>query len=223
MNTVLEFKNVSYYYQDGSKKSSILNHIDFSFEKGKFYTILGSSGSGKTTFLALASGLDTPKFGDILFSGENINNIGLTNFRNKNIGIVFQSYNLIPYMTSLQNVLTSMEITRNKIENRKHKAYDLLENMGLTKDETNRNVLKLSGGQQQRVAIARAIATEGDLILADEPTGNLDHDTAIEIIKLLKTLAHENNKCVIVVTHSNDVAAESDVILNLKAGKLVIA
>lgn len=223
MNTVLEFKNVSYYYQDGSKKSSILKHIDFSFEKGKFYTILGSSGSGKTTFLALASGLDTPKFGDILFSGENINNIGLTNFRNKNIGIVFQSYNLIPYMTSLQNVLTAMEITKNKIENRKHKAYDLLENMGLTKDETNRNVLKLSGGQQQRVAIARAIATEGDLILADEPTGNLDHDTAIEIIKLLKTLAHENNKCVIVVTHSNDVAAESDVILNLKAGKLVIA
>ncbi|WP_346935486.1 ABC transporter ATP-binding protein [Clostridium sp.] len=223
MNTVLEFKNVSYYYQDGSKKSSILNHIDFSFEKGKFYTILGSSGSGKTTFLALASGLDTPKFGDILFSGENINNIGLTNFRNKNIGIVFQSYNLIPYMTSLQNVLTAMEITKNKIENRKHKAYDLLENMGLTKEETNRNVLKLSGGQQQRVAIARAIATEGDLILADEPTGNLDHDTAIEIIKLLKTLAHENNKCVIVVTHSSDVADQSDVILNLKAGKLVIA
>lgn len=223
MNTVLEFKNVSYYYQDGSKKSSILNHIDFSFEKGKFYTILGSSGSGKTTFLALASGLDTPKFGDILFSGENINNIGLTNFRNKNIGIVFQSYNLIPYMTSLQNVLTAMEITKNKIENRKHKAYDLLENMGLTKEETNRNVLKLSGGQQQRVAIARAIATESNLILADEPTGNLDHDTAIEIIKLFKTLAHEDNKCVIVVTHSNDVADQSDVILNLKAGKLVIA
>lgn len=223
MNTVLEFKNVSYYYQDGSKKSSILNHIDFSFEKGKFYTILGSSGSGKTTFLALASGLDTPKFGDILFSGENINNIGLTNFRNKNIGIVFQSYNLIPYMTSLQNVLTAMEITKNKIENRKHKAYDLLENMGLTKEETNRNVLKLSGGQQQRVAIARAIATEGNLILADEPTGNLDHDTAIEIIELFKTLAHEDNKCVIVVTHSNDVADQSDVILNLKAGKLVIA
>lgn len=223
MNTVLEFKNVSYNYQNGSKKSSILKEIDFSFEKGKFYTILGSSGSGKTTFLALASGLDIPKSGDILFSGENINNIGLTNFRNKNIGIVFQSYNLIPYMTSLQNVLTAMEITKNKIENRKHKAYDLLENMGLTKEEANRTVLKLSGGQQQRVAVARAISTESDLILADEPTGNLDHDTAIEIIKLFKTLAHENNKCVIVVTHSNDVAAESDVVLKLKGGKLVIA
>jgi len=223
MNTVLEFKNVNYHYQDGSKKSSILKQIDFSFEKGKFYTILGSSGSGKTTFLALASGLDIPKSGDILYDDKNINNIGLTNFRNKNIGIVFQSYNLIPYMTSLQNVLTAMEITKNKIENRKQKAYALLENMGLTKEETNRNVLKLSGGQQQRVAIARAIATEGDLIFADEPTGNLDHDTAIEIIKIFKTLAHENNKCIIVVTHSNDVAAESDVILNLKAGKLVIA
>ncbi|GAA0776968.1 ABC transporter ATP-binding protein [Clostridium subterminale] len=223
MDTVLKFKNVSYHYQDGSKKSSILKQIDFSFEKGKFYTILGSSGSGKTTFLALASGLDIPKSGEILYDDKNINNIGLTNFRNKNIGIVFQSYNLIPYMTSLQNVLTAMEITKNKIENRKQEAYDLLEKMGLTKEETNRNVLKLSGGQQQRVAIARAIATEGDLIFADEPTGNLDHDTAIEIIKIFKTLAHENNKCIIVVTHSSDVADQSDVILNLKAGKLVIA
>lgn len=223
MNTVLEFKNVSYHYQDGSKKSSILKQIDFSFEKGKFYTILGSSGSGKTTFLALASGLDIPKSGYILYNDKNINNIGLTNFRNKNVGIVFQSYNLIPYMTSLQNVLTAMEITKNKIENKKQKAYDLLEKMGLTKEEANRNVLNLSGGQQQRVAVARAIATEGDLILADEPTGNLDHDTASEIIKIFKTLAHENNKSVIVVTHSSDVAAQSDVILNLKAGKLVIA
>lgn len=223
MNTVLEFKNVSYHYQDGSQKSSILKQIDFSFEKGKFYTILGSSGSGKTTFLALASGLDIPKSGDILYDGKSINNIGLTNFRNKNIGIVFQSYNLIPYMTSLQNVLTAMEITKNKIENRKQKAYDLLEKMGLTKEEAHRTVLKLSGGQQQRVAVARAISTESDLILADEPTGNLDHDTAIEIIKIFKTLAHENNKCVIVVTHSSDVAAQSDVILNLKDGKLVIA
>ena len=223
MSAILELKNISYHYQDASKRISILNSVDFSFEKGKFYTILGSSGSGKTTLLSLISGLDTPKSGAILYDGKNINTIGLTNFRNKNIGIVFQSYNLIPYMTSLQNVLTAMEITKNKIENRKQKAYALLENMGLTKEETNRNVLKLSGGQQQRVAIARAIATEGDLIFADEPTGNLDHDTAIEIIKIFKTLAHENNKCIIVVTHSSDVAAESDVILNLKAGKLVIA
>ncbi|WP_346889856.1 ABC transporter ATP-binding protein [Clostridium sp. UBA1056] len=223
MGAILELKNISYHYQDASKRVSILNNVDFSFEKGKFYTILGSSGSGKTTLLSLISGLDTPKSGDILFSGENINNIGLTNFRNKNIGIVFQSYNLIPYMTSLQNVLTAMEITKNKIENRKHKAYDLLENMGLTKEETNRNILKLSGGQQQRVAIARALATEGDIIFADEPTGNLDHDTAIDITNLFKTLAHENNKCIIVVTHSNDVAAQSDVKLKLKNGKLVIA
>jgi putative ABC transport system ATP-binding protein len=223
MNTVLEFKKVSYHYQDGSKKSSILKEIDFIFEKGKFYTILGSSGSGKTTFLALASGLDIPRAGDILYEGRNIKNIGLTNYRNKNIGIVFQSYNLITYMSSLQNVLTAMEITKNKIENKKQKAYDLLEKMGLTKEEANRNVLKISGGQQQRVAIARAIATEGDLIFADEPTGNLDHDTAIEIINIFKTLAHENNKCVIGVTHSNEVAAQSDVILKLNAGKLVIA
>ena len=223
MSAILELKNISYHYQDVSKRISILNNIDFSFEKGKFYTILGSSGSGKTTLLSLISGLDTPRSGEILYDGKNINTIGLTNFRNKNIGIVFQSYNLIPYMSSLQNVLTSMEITRNKIENRKQKACALLEKMGLTSEEIKRSVLKISGGQQQRVAIARALATEGDIIFADEPTGNLDHDTAIDITNLFKTLAHENNKCIIVVTHSNDVAAQSDVKLKLKNGKLVIA
>lgn len=223
MSAILELKNINYHYQDASKKISILNNVDFSFEKGKFYTILGSSGSGKTTLLSLISGLDTPKSGAILYDGKNINTIGLTNFRNKNIGIVFQSYNLIPYMTSLQNVLTSMEITQNKIENRKQKACTLLEKMGLTSEEIKRSVLKISGGQQQRVAIARALATEGDIIFADEPTGNLDHDTAIDITNLFKTLAHENNKCIIVVTHSNDVAAQSDVKLKLKNGKLVIA
>jgi putative ABC transport system ATP-binding protein len=223
MSAILELKNISYHYQDASKKISILNNVDFSFEKGKFYTILGSSGSGKTTLLSLISGLDTPKSGEILYYGKNINTLGLNNFRNKNIGIVFQSYNLIPYMTSLQNVVTAMEITKNKIENRKQKACVLLEKTGLTSEEIKRSVLKISGGQQQRVAIARALATEGDIIFADEPTGNLDHDTAIEIIKLFKTLAHENNKCIIVVTHSNEVAAQSDVKLKLKNGKLVIA
>ncbi|GAA0084918.1 ABC transporter ATP-binding protein [Clostridium sp. CTA-7] len=223
MNAILELKNISYHYQDASKKISILNNVDFSFEKGKFYTILGSSGSGKTTLLSLISGLDTPKSGEILYYGKNINTLGLNNFRNKNIGIVFQSYNLIPYMTSLQNVVTAMEITKNKIENRKQKASALLEKTGLTREEIKRSVLKISGGQQQRVAIARALATEGDIIFADEPTGNLDHDTAIEIIKLFKALAHENNKCIIVVTHSNDVADQSDVKLKLKSGKLVIA
>lgn len=223
MSAILELKNINYHYQDASKKISILNNVDFSFEKGKFYTILGSSGSGKTTLLSLISGLDTPRSGEILYDGKNINTIGLTNFRNKNIGIVFQSYNLIPYMTSLQNVLTAMEITRNKIENRKQNACALLEKMGLTREEIKRSVLKISGGQQQRVAIARALATEGDIIFADEPTGNLDHDTAIDITNLFKTLAHENDKCIIVVTHSNDVAAQSDVKLKLKNGKLVIA
>ncbi|MBU3090755.1 ABC transporter ATP-binding protein [Clostridium sp. CF011] len=223
MNTILEFKNVSYHFQDGSKKTTILKQIGFKFEKGNFYTILGSSGSGKTTFLALASGLDTSKAGEILYEKKNITNIGLTNYRNKYIGIVFQSYNLIPYMSALQNVLTAMEITKNKIENKKQKAYDLLEKMGLTKDEAHRNVLKLSGGQQQRVAIARALSSEGDLIIADEPTGNLDADIASDIVTIFKSLAHRENKCVIVVTHSSEVASQSDVILRLKGGVLVKA
>ncbi len=221
MSAILELKNINYHYQDASKRVNILRELNYSFEEGKFYTILGSSGSGKTTLLSLASGLDMPRSGDILYDGKNLKNIGLTTYRNKNISIVFQSYNLIPYMSAFQNVLTAMEITKNKEANRKQKAYELLDAVGLTKDEIKRNVLKISGGQQQRVAIARALATEASIILADEPTGNLDHDTAIEIINIFKTLAHENNKCVIVVTHSTEVAEQSDVKLRLKSGKLI--
>lgn len=223
MNTILEFKNVSYYYQNGNKKINILDNVDFSFEKGKFYTILGPSGSGKTTALALASALDTPKNGEVIYEGKNIKQIGLTNYRNKKIGIVFQSYNLITYLSGLQNVLIAMEITKNKIKNKKQKAYDLIEKFGLTKDEADRNIQKLSGGQQQRIAIARAISTDADLILADEPTGNLDQETAREIVSILKDLAHNDNKCVIVVTHSSEVANEADVVINMKGGKLVLA
>lgn len=221
MSVILELKNINYHYQDASKRVNILRELNYSFEKGKFYTILGSSGSGKTTLLSLASGLDVPRSGDILYDGKNLKNIGLTNYRNKSVSIVFQSYNLIPYMSAFQNVLTAMEITKNKVANRKQKAYELLDTVGLTKDEIKRNVLKISGGQQQRVAIARALATEASIILADEPTGNLDHDTAIEIISIFKALAHENNKCVIVVTHSTEVAEQSDVKLSLKSGKLI--
>lgn len=223
MSSVLEFKNISYHYQDGGKKVNILSNVDFAFEKGKFYTILGPSGSGKTTTLALASALDVPRVGDIIYEGRNIKEIGLTQYRNKNIGIVFQSYNLITYMSSLQNILTAMEITKNKISGKKEKAYELIEKVGLTREEAVRNVQKISGGQQQRVAIARALSTNPDLILADEPTGNLDKDTAKDIIDIFKKLAHEDNKCIIVVTHSSDVANESDVIVTLKNGKLVVA
>lgn len=221
MNTVLEFKNVSYFYQDGNKKLRVLDDVNYNFEKGKFYTILGPSGSGKTTVLALASALDTVKSGEVIYDNRDLKSIGMTNYRNKNIGIVFQSYNLITYMTGLQNILTAMEITKNKIDNKKEKAYEYIERVGITREEAHRNIQKLSGGQQQRIAIARALSTNSDLILADEPTGNLDTDTASDIVNIFKELAHDDNKCVIVVTHSDEVAKQSDVIIRLKNGKLI--
>lgn len=215
MNAVLEFKNVNYSYKDGGKELVILDSVDFNFEGGKFYTILGASGSGKTTALSLASALDSPKSGEILYEGKDIKKIGLTNYRNQYIGIVFQAYNLINYMTGIQNIITAMEITKNEISDKKQKAYELIEKVGLTRGEGDRSVLNLSGGQQQRVAVARALSTNAKIILADEPTGNLDSKTSIDIIKLFQKLAHEDNKCIIMVTHSLEIASMSDIIINL--------
>ena len=222
MNAVLEFKNVNYSYKDGGKELVILDSVDFNFEGGKFYTILGASGSGKTTALSLASALDSPKSGEILYEGKDIKKIGLAYYRNQYIGIVFQAYNLINYMTGIQNIITAMEITKNEISDKKQKAYELIEKVGLTKEEGDRSVLNLSGGQQQRVAVARALSTNAKIILADEPTGNLDSKTSIDIIKLFQKLAHEDNKCIIMVTHSLEIASMSDVIINLDNKKFKV-
>ncbi|NFB57688.1 ABC transporter ATP-binding protein [Clostridium botulinum] len=222
MNTVLEFKNVNYSYKDAGKELIILDSVDFNFESGKFYTILGASGSGKTTALSLASALDSPKSGEILYEGKDIKKIGLTNYRNQYIGIVFQAYNLINYMTGIQNIVTAMEITKNEISDKKQKAYELIEKVGLKREEGERSVLNLSGGQQQRVAIARALSTNAKIILADEPTGNLDSKTSVDIIKLFQKLAHEDNKCIMMVTHSLEIASMSDVIINLDNKKFKV-
>ena len=219
--SILELKDITYFYESAGRQNVILEDANCEFEKGKLYTIVGPSGSGKTTTLTLAGALESPKEGEVDFDGEDIKSIGYTTYRNSKIGIVFQAYNLLPYLTPLQNVLTAMEITRNKIADKKARAKELLARMGLTEDQMNRNINKLSGGEQQRVAIARAISTEADIILADEPTGNLDVDTAKEIIAIFKELAHADGKCVIAVTHSQDFAAEADEVITLKEKKLV--
>lgn len=221
MSAILRLEDVSYYYHSGGRKVNILDHASFAFERGKFYTIVGPSGSGKTTTLALASGLDVPKEGHVLFDEKDIKKIGLDKYRNKYVSIIFQSFNLITYMTAMQNVVTAMEITKVKEKNKKQKALEWFNKVGLTEEEAKRKVLQLSGGQQQRVAIARALSCNVDLILADEPTGNLDEQTAKEIVAIFQELAHENNKCVIAVTHSHEVAEQSDVIIRMENGKLV--
>lgn len=222
MSSLLEFKHISYWYKHENKKHDILKKINVSFEKGNFYSIIGPSGSGKTTFLALASALDIPKEGEVLYEGKDIRKIGLTRFRNKFVSIVFQSYNLLPYMTALQNVLTAMEITGSSSKNKKAIAVEMLKRVGISEIQARQKVLTLSGGQQQRVSIARALCCDAELIVADEPTGNLDEDTAKEIVGLLRALAHEEGKCVIVVTHDPDIARDSDVVVKLSKGSITV-
>ncbi len=204
--SVLEIKNVNYGYENSKEK--ILSSVNQDFELGKFYAIIGKSGAGKSTLLSLLAGLDKPKKGQILFENEDIEKTGYSNHRKNNISLVFQNYNLIDYLSPLENIRL---VNPNAPE-------DILFQLGLDKSQIKRNVMKLSGGQQQRVAIARALVSEAPVILADEPTGNLDASTASEIIDILKELAKERNKCVIVVTHSKEVAAAADIVLEL-AGK----
>ena len=220
--SLISVLDLNYYYQDGENRRQILKNINKEFEKGKFYAILGQSGSGKTTFLSLISALDSPKGGKVLYEGTNIQKIGYEEYRRNNIGIIFQSYNLVPYMTAVENVKVAMNITDNELpQNADVVAYNLLDYIGITKTKADRLVTRLSGGEQQRVAIARALATNVELILADEPTGNLDEEMESEIIGIFKKLAHEHQKCVIVVTHSNEIASQADEILYLKNGVLM--
>ena len=202
---ILSLQNISFSYD----KTPVLRDISYEFEKGKMYCIIGKSGAGKTTLLSLLSGLAKPTEGDIIYNGNSISKIDKYVFRSKYIGVVFQSFNLITKYTAIENVILSMDVSGAKIKDKKQKALELLDSVGLDEDEANRRVLKLSGGQQQRVAIARALSYDPDIILADEPTGNLDRETQKEIMDIFRELTNQG-KCVILVSHSQDVAALCD-------------
>lgn len=219
---MLTLNNINHFYQDGNKKRYVLENVSETFETGKMYAIIGQSGSGKTTLLSLMSGLDEVQSGEIRIDNKRIDQIGYETYRSENVGIVFQAYHLIKYMTAVENVLVAMGIQKGREIKAKEVeiATNLLDFLGITKSKSKRRVSGLSGGEQQRVAIARALATNADFIFADEPTGNLDEETQTEIITILQTLAHEHNKCVIVVTHAAEVAERADVVLKLTKGKL---
>ena len=221
MASILEFKNVSYSYLDGKSTVSILSQCHFTFEEGKVYAIVGPSGSGKTTAIALAGGLDQPNTGEIYYENENLQKIGLTNYRKKDVAIVFQSYNLIYYMNAYENVLNAMNIAKMNINSPKTYILDILKNLGLDESQCMRDIRKLSGGQQ-RVAIGRAIAKDTKLILADEPTRNLEEKNAKEILKIFLDLAHLKQKCVLIVTHSNTLADQCDVKLKIQDGQFIV-
>ncbi len=204
---VLSLKNIDFSYG----KTPVLKDVSFDFEQGKTYCIVGKSGAGKTTLLSVLSGLASPTGGSILYNGEDIKGIDKYKYRSKYIGVIFQSFNLITKFTALENVVLSMDIAgvEGRSSDKRAKALEILNSVGLDEDEANRRVLKLSGGQQQRVAIARALSYDAQIILADEPTGNLDEDTQNEIMEIFKNLAQQG-KCVILVSHSPQVASACD-------------
>ena len=216
---ILSIQNASYQYSDATADEYAIKNISYDFETGKIYAIRGRSGSGKTTLLSLISGLERCTEGKIIFNGKDLKNINLDKYRNSSIGIVFQSYNLLPYMTASENIILSMDISGIKEKNRKEKAISLMKSVGLKKEYADRKVLRLSGGEQQRVAIARSLSYDPKMIVADEPTGNLDKQTEEEILDIFKKLAHEEGKCVIIVTHSQNVCDIADVIYDLKKVK----
>ena len=217
--SILELENISYRYSDAPKDDYVFKNISYNFESGKLYVIKGKSGSGKTTLLSLISGLEKCTEGKILYDGKDLKKMNLDNYRNTHIGIVFQSYNLLPYLTAIENIMLSMDISKEKIKNKREKALELMDKVGLDEKYADRKILRLSGGEQQRVAIARSLSYNPKIILADEPTGNLDKETEVEILKIFKKLAKEENKCVIIVTHSENVCKEANYIYELKKEK----
>jgi len=215
----MKLSDVTYKYE--SSKKNVLNKITAEFDKGKVYAIVGKSGSGKTTLLSLVSGLDVCAGGEILYGGKSLKEINRDDYRAKNIGVVFQSYNLLLNATAAENIVLSMNISGSGEKDKKEHAYKLLDRIGIDRETSDRKILKLSGGEQQRVGIARALAHNPDIIIADEPTGNLDSETEADIMDIFSNLAHNDGKCVIIVTHSKKVSSYADDIYGIADGKLI--
>lgn len=217
MKNILKLENIGFRYNDAESDDYVLKNINFEFELGKTYAIKGKSGSGKTTLLSLISGLETKYIGNIYYEDKDLKTINLDKYRNTDVGIIFQSYNLLPHLTAVENIVLSMDLSNKKYENKKETAIKLMQSVGLNENFANRRVLKLSGGEQQRIAIARSLSYEPKIIIADEPTGNLDKETEDDILKIFKDLAKKEKKCVIIVTHSENVCKNVDVVYELKS------
>ena len=211
---MLAIKDLAYWY-DKQPENILFENVSLQFETGKMIAIVGKSGSGKTTLLSLISGLDVPKQGQVVYKDKVLTKSNLTTFRKHDVAIVFQAYNLLTYLSAYQNVQVAMEISGHTIPEREKHIHKLLASVGIDETMQDKKVTHLSGGQQQRVAIARALAADSDLIVADEPTGNLDEETSQEIVNLFKSIAHEQNKTVILVTHDQDVTQQADVAYEL--------
>ena len=218
---ILELKHLSYDYITKAGKVHALKNATASFETGKVYAIVGRSGSGKSTLMSLMAGLDVPKGGDILYHGESLRDIDRDKFRREHIGMIFQSYYLLPQLTAVENVELFLELAKYKGDKRK-RAEEMLTLVGIKKEQFKKRSTQFSGGEQLRIAVARAIATDPEIILADEPTGNLDNENSMNVVSILVDLAHKYNKCVIVITHASEVAEKADVVFKMDDGILII-
>lgn len=220
---MLEVTGVKRSFKSGDYTVNAVSDVSFKVAEGKFVSIVGKSGSGKSTLLSLLGALDKPSAGSIKIDGKNIakmNDHKLIDYRCKTIGFVFQNYNLIPNLTALENVILPMEFAKIPTKARLSRGRQLLEQVGLSEDQMERKPSRLSGGQQQRVSIARALANKPKLILADEPTGNLDSQTGKMIFDLLHELARSENTTIITVTHDMGIAGKTDSTFQLLDGKL---
>ena len=219
--SILQAQNVHYIYQSKYQKVHAVKGIDFEFEEGRFYAIVGKSGCGKTTFLSLLAGLDLPTEGQIVYSGKSTAEHNRDEYRLRSISLICQSYNLFPLLTVEENVIYPMLLRGVKENDAKYITHKKLKDVGLGDTYYNRLPAMLSGGEQQRVAIARALASDARIILADEPTGNLDTENSEIVFSLLQRLAHEEGYCIIVVTHDTAIADKADKVLRLRDGALI--
>lgn len=212
---ILVLDDVSYAYAKGGRR--VVDHVSTSFHRGEVTSIVGPSGAGKTTLLSLISGLTTPTEGAVLFDGTDLATMDRYRYRSRDIGVTFQSFNLLPQLTVLENIMLTMDASGKRFDRpKKDIALELLGRVHLPERYANERILHLSGGEQQRVAIARALSDDPRVIIADEPTGNLDGTTQSDIMKIFTDLAHRDGRCVIIVTHSPQIAAQSDTVFELK-------
>ena len=218
--SVLAVSDVKYAYQSRYRVVNVLNDVSCSFEMGKFYAIVGKSGSGKTTLLSLLAGLDLPVSGDIFYEGSSLKELNRDQYRRQEVSVIYQAFHLFPLLNALENVMYPMELNHKKGKEAAQTAKELLRRVGLPESIEKQLPARMSGGEQQRVAIARALASQAKVILADEPTGNLDSENGQNIVEILLALAHEEGKCVIIITHDEEIAGKADVVYTMRDGQL---
>ncbi|MBR6350382.1 MAG: ABC transporter ATP-binding protein [Lachnospiraceae bacterium] len=219
--SVFELRDVKYVYQSQYQSVEALKGISCAFEPGKVYAVMGSSGSGKTTLLSLMAGLDVPTEGSVLCEGVSTADIDLEQYRRERVAVIYQDFRLFPLLTVAENVMYPMELRGIKPAEAKKRAAELISKVGLPESTLDRFPAMLSGGEQQRVAIARALGMETKVLLADEPTGNLDSKNSENIFGILEALAHEDGYCVVIVTHDDDLGKRADETFRLHDGELM--